>query len=245
MVLSIKKFLHNIASEIDKLLICRDREKQLVKFVIDAKLPTDARILDVGCGYGKNMRLLKRYTPYINLEGVDINPDMVAKNREQGLDCFTVEKFRSMEDDNMMLCDGMLFSHVIEHFQPEALKEFIEYYLGFLKPGGVVIISTPLMWKGFYWDFDHIKPYHPVGLNMVFGNNDAQVQYYSNVNLKLKDIWFGRIPYITHYHRGLYVKSLTSWWWRIVNWCYAILFKISFGIIGFYQNWMAVYIKEK
>lgn len=111
--------------------------------------------------------------------------------------------------------------------------------------GGVVIISTPLMWKGFYWDFDHIKPYHPVGLNMVFGNNDAQVQYYSNVNLKLKDIWFGRIPYRTHYHRGLYVKSLTSYWWRIVNWCYAILFKISFGIIGFYQNWIAVCIKEK
>lgn len=239
-----KKIVHGIGIKLDNFLICNGEEKTLVRFLNKLNLPKNAKILDVACGYGRNMKLIMQNTQY-EIEGVEINSHIVAINCQSGLDCCTVEDFHNKVVDNKLQYDCMIFSHIVEHFHLNELKDFLDFYLKFLKLGGAVIIATPLMWKGFYWDFDHIKPYHPIGINMVFGNNDAQVQYYAKTSLKLKDIWFGKIPYRAHYHRGLYIKSLSSYWWRIVNWCYAILFKVSFGVIGFYQSWMAVYIKEK
>jgi len=60
-------------------------------------------------------------------------------------------------------------SHIIEHFAPHDLLPFIDSYLHRLQPGGRLIICTPLLTKNFYNDFDHVKPYQPVGIGMVFG----------------------------------------------------------------------------
>lgn len=112
-----------------------------------------------------------------------------------------------------------------------------------LKNGGYVIIATPVLWDGFYWDFDHIKMYHPIGINMVFGESKAQVQYYAKNKLKLQDIWFRKTPYKVHYKRGLYVKDFLSRWWRITDLLNKIVFKCSFGIIGEITGWMGLYKK--
>ena len=49
-------------------------------------------------------------------------------------------------------------SHVIEHFAPSDLLVFMDGYIDLLRPGGHLIIATPLMSPYFYDDFDHIKP---------------------------------------------------------------------------------------
>lgn len=108
-----------------------------------------------------------------------------------------------------------------------------------------MIVATPLLWKGFYWDFDHIKPYHPIGFNMVFGKDNAQVQYYGSVQLELKDIWFRKIPHQVHFCRGIYVKCWGSYVCYLVNLLYSLLYKVSFGCIGVTNGWLAVYSKMR
>jgi hypothetical protein len=83
----------------------------------------------------------------------------------------------------------------------------MDTYLDRLKTGGHVIIATPLMSSSFYDDFDHIKPYQPLGINMVFNGRGEQVKYYSRHVLELLDIWFRRSPFTFKYHPGLYVRG--------------------------------------
>jgi predicted SAM-dependent methyltransferase len=59
-------------------------------------------------------------------------------------------------------------SHVIEHFSPKDLIPFLDDYLDRLKVGGRLVIAIPLLTPYFYDDFDHVKPYHPMGILMVF-----------------------------------------------------------------------------
>lgn len=238
-------FLGTCYTWLDKVFTPQLEEKQMASFVQRLRLTSDMRILDVGCGYGRNMRLLQDVT-VAQIEGVDINPHIVEENRKAGLQCHAVEEFMSdMEGKSNPCYDCMIFSHVIEHFMPEDLKRFLDEYLRFLKPGGYVIFVTPILWEGFYWDFDHIKIYHPMGINMVFGEKTAQVQYYGETQLQLIDIWFRRDTHHVHYHRGLYVESVASKWWKLLDLFYRCLFKISFGWIGITNGWMGLYQKVK
>ena len=238
-------FLYAWYHLLDEWLTPHLEEKQMTAFVHELHLTEGHRILDVGCGYGRNMRLLRDRTA-AQIEGVDINPHIVEENREEGLRSRTVEEFMSDTGGQQSPCyDCMIFSHVIEHFMPEDLRRFLDGYLRFLKPGGYVVFATPLLWKGFYWDFDHIKMYHPIGMNMVFGEKTAQVQYYGETQLRLVDIWFRRDAHHVHDHRGLYVRSAASKWWRLVELFYKFLFKMSFGWIGITNGWMGLYQKVK
>ncbi len=221
---------------IDFLFSIRNEENNIVKFVNSLGLNSDQKILDIGCGYGKKSKLLRSYG--FNVLGIDINPDIVKKNLDAGLPCMTVSDFEQTND----FYDVLLMSHIIEHFQPNKLLCFMERYLNRLKPGGHLIIATPLHSKNFYEDFDHIKPYHPAGFKMAFGKKNTQMQYYGENKIELIDIWFRRRPYNLIYACGLYINKSVNLP-VMINRCLVILFRISFGLFGRTDGWMGLFKK--
>lgn len=52
-------------------------------------------------------------------------------------------------------------SHVIEHLEPRELYESLVQMDRVLKTGGYLVVSTPLIWDGFYNDLSHVRPYTP------------------------------------------------------------------------------------
>ena len=52
-------------------------------------------------------------------------------------------------------------SHVVEHLECQALHEFLREVDRVLRPSGILVISTPLLWDGFYADLSHVRPYNP------------------------------------------------------------------------------------
>jgi SAM-dependent methyltransferase len=228
---------YNIHEIINSISNIRNEEKTLNEFVSSLGLKSDSKILDIGCGYGNKSELLRSHG--FKVIGVEINEDIVKANLRAGLECMTVSEFEQSKE----LYDVMLMSHIIEHFQPNDLLKFMDNYLDRLKSGGYLIIATPLNSPHFYLDFDHIKPYHPIGLDMVFGNSNAQVQYYSNNRIKLEDIWFRRGPLKMLYFRGLYVRKYSRYnkFPIIINLALAILFRLSLGLIGRTTGWMGLY----
>lgn len=196
-----------------------------------------AAVLDVGCGYGRNLRLLQGAG--YQAVGVEINPVIVEKNRAEGLACQTLEEFQA--DDRRY--DAILMSHIIEHFPPEQLLTVLDGYLDRLAPGGHLVVATPLLSPYFYDDFDHVKPYMPMGLLMVFGGGEGQVQYYARNRLALRDIWFRRSPYRPRFFRGLYFKGKTSMGLSALVLAGAIAFRLSGGLIGRKDGWVGVFQK--
>jgi len=232
---SMKKFflkLYHKATEI------YNEEDNLRKFMNELKSTNCKSVLDVGCGYGRNMDILSQMS--FDVIGVEINEDIVKKNNDRGLKCITVDKFLNEYSESKF--DVILMSHIIEHFHPKELKNFLDSYLEHLNIGGYLIIATPLESPYFYDDFDHVKPYHPTGVQMVFGGGNAQVQYYSKHKLMLRDIWFRNSPFRCVMTRGQYIVK-GSKWHMLINIIYVIIFYLSFGYVGRKDGWMGMFEK--
>ncbi len=195
------------------------------------------RILDVGCGYGRNVRLLR--DAGFDVLGVEVNEQIVRANREAGLACIGVDEFARTQEE----FDLLLMSHVIEHFAPAALVPFMDSYLDRLAPGGALVIATPLLGPFFYDDFDHVKPYHPIGLMMVFGEGEAQVQYYARNRLALEDVWVRRSPLRLGHGRGRYVGSWRARARQVGDFAGALLFRATGGLIGTADGWVGLFRK--
>src|SRR3989338_4450611 len=106
----IKKFLKDIIFKIEDI---QNEEKNLVRFFSKIPRSADMNVLDVGCGYGRNIRLLGEIG--YNVLGVEVNEAIVKSNKKSNVKCLTVEEF----DKTSELYDVVLMSHVIEHFYPE------------------------------------------------------------------------------------------------------------------------------
>lgn len=230
--------LENLKAAYRSILSVDDETARVVAF---AKFAIGSRanpcVVDVGCGYGRTLRALRHAG--LDAVGVDVNPEIVASNKRDGLKCFTPDELELQG----LKADVLIMSHVIEHFAPPDLLKFLNDYLELLVPGGYLLIATPLLNPRFYDDFDHIKPYQPLGLSMVFGGAAAQVQYYGRHQLRLKNIWFRRNPHFVAHARGLYIKSWATPFLRLANLFSALAYRASSGIFGQVSGWVGLFEK--
>ena len=217
--------------------IALDAEQQRVIAYVSNTLGNGGRILDIGCGYGRNLKVL--CARGIDAIGVEANPEIVKAAVASGLPCKTVTEF----DENTETFDALLMSHIIEHFPPHKLFDFMDGYLDRLRVGGHLVIATPLMSNNFYDDFDHVRPYQPLGLLMVFGKNAAQVQYYARNRLELCDVWFRRGPWRLNYSRLRFAKGRRRHLMQLIDLGCALLFRLSFGLLGRTDGWVGLFRK--
>lgn len=223
----------------EKITNVDEETEQLLKFVgaLTEQQGGAVRIVDVACGYGRTLKRLQERG--LEALGVEVNEDIVAKNKERGLRCVNPTEFEKMSGTY----DIVVMSHIVEHFPPRELKEFIDSYLDYLRPGGHLIVATPLLSDYFFDDFDHVKPYSPAGLLMVFGEQSAQVQYRSRHVLELQDLWFRRSYFRFVLNRGRYLKSWSTKATQAAHLVSALVFLASCRIIGRKDGWMGVFRK--
>lgn len=206
--------------------------------LVQSHLNKDNPILDVGCGNGRYLQVMQKLG--YNIEGVEKNLEIVEKNKKNGFTCYSPDEFELSKKKYKLI----IFSHIIEHFSPDALLNFLNYYLTRLEINGYIIIATPLYSPYFYDDFDHVKPYHPLGLEMVFGKNNAQVQYQSNHKLELKNLWYRKSPRLSTHQQSKYIKNfLTTRYYQIYDLISACLYHISFKLISRKDGWVGLYTK--
>lgn len=113
------------------------------------------RILDIGAGNGNFANFCEIEDIYL----LDGNQKSVE---------YLKTKFRNVTLGNLptLPYDSNFFdlihmSHVIEHLHPHEVYDTIKEMERCCKTGGVLVISAPLLWDGFYDDLSHVKPYNP------------------------------------------------------------------------------------
>ena len=215
-------------------------ESQRIGKLLSRHIDAGEKILDIGCGYGDKIEQLHSMG-YTNVVGVEVNKALVERARNNGLDVLAVDEF-DMEQ-NKEQYDLLVMSHIIEHFQYQDLIEFIESYLGCLKPGGLLLIATPVMNNSFYDDFDHVKPYTHEGILSIFGGDVTQVQYHSQHTLELVDLYYLRIAYQLKFYRALVMQTA---WYRIprtINRLVHLVYRLSVRLIGQPKAWIGLFRK--
>ena len=112
------------------------------------------RILDVGCGTGEFIKLAPQ-----KIIGLDTNRQTLSICRRQGLKVKFGSAIKIPYPSASF--DGLHCSHVIEHLSPPQVYKFLRESARVLKLQGILVISSPLLWSGFYDNLTHIKPYPP------------------------------------------------------------------------------------
>jgi len=186
----------------------KEQDRVILRKLLLLYVPKSARILDVGCGLGKNILMLNALG-YPNVVGVDVSPEMVSATRSRNIEAYVFSEFQGHSGS----FDLILFSHVIEHFEYKDLQRYMEFYLSRLVPRGKFIILAPVLYDAFYSDVDHIKPYYPKGLMNLFSDDNLSRQYSSRYVIRILDIYFRRANLTPYFMRSRYIKKL---WNRIV-----------------------------
>lgn len=101
----------------------------------------DACVVDVGCGRGEWLELLKEQG--IHAVGIDLNAAMVSACQQRGLaaECTdAVGYLRAQPPGSLAAVTGF---HIIEHLPFANLIDLFDAALQALRPGGLVIFETP------------------------------------------------------------------------------------------------------
>jgi 2-polyprenyl-3-methyl-5-hydroxy-6-metoxy-1,4-benzoquinol methylase len=122
-------------------------------------LPDDARILDVGCGDGFHLKLLKKYGKASwTLEGVDVDKRACDAAEKSGLKVHTgnIEELDLAKNSY----DLAIMFQTIEHV--EKPEKVLSAVLEILRPGGKLVVVTDntdsidfKFFKGSYWGGYH------------------------------------------------------------------------------------------
>jgi len=223
----------------EKIMSLDGETEQVMRFVSGACAASGRRVLDVGCGYGRFLGRMQ--AAGLDATGVDVNPEIVAANRKQGLRCLAADEFKGSAGEY----DVLLMSHLIEHFAPRELLALMDGYLDRLRVGGRLVIATPLMSDYFYDDFDHVKPYQPAGIREVFEDDAAQVQYRARNRLALRELWYRRSPKRISHARSRFVAGPASRLLFALDLLASIAYLASGRLYATVNGWVGVYEKTR
>ena len=130
-----------------------------------AGLGQGARALDIGCGRGEWLRLLREWG--LEARGVDLNPVMAEYCVQQGLQVEAGDGVAVLGAAAEASLDLVSAFHVIEHLPFTRLVQFFDQAYRALKPGGLLLVETPnpenlIVGSCSFWnDPTHKRPLPP------------------------------------------------------------------------------------
>lgn len=141
----------------------KERAKVYLPYIKGVNAGTeDSQVLDIGCGRGEWLELLKEEE--LHASGVDANKIFINQCRARGFNVIegdAVSYLRTLSDGSLGAVTGL---HIVEHLPFETLIKLLDETTRVLKAGGIAIFETPnpeniLVGScNFYLDPTHRKP---------------------------------------------------------------------------------------
>jgi O-antigen chain-terminating methyltransferase len=120
------------------------------------------RVLDIGCGRGEFLELLKERD--VQAIGIDTDSEMVKRCLQKGVAAFHVDAHSFLRKTGESF-DGIFCSQVMEHLDPDEAIDLLELCEKRLNPGGILIVITPnprnirVITELFWCDLTHKRLY--------------------------------------------------------------------------------------
>jgi 2-polyprenyl-3-methyl-5-hydroxy-6-metoxy-1,4-benzoquinol methylase len=137
----------------------------LPKFAVAGIGSDSMPILDVGCGRGEWLELLRERQ--LQATGIDVNRVVLAICKERGLPVAEAEAIAHLQSLAEASLGAVTAFHVIEHLALPQLLDLLDAAWRALKPGGVAVFETPnpnnmfVSSRYFYLDPTHRHPIPP------------------------------------------------------------------------------------
>jgi SAM-dependent methyltransferase len=143
------------------------RERQR-RYVDDFR--TAAPVLDVGCGRGELLALLREAG--VEARGIDADADMVAYARGEELDVEQADLVQYLEGLEDRSLGGIFMGQVVEHLPAGTLVQALRLAAAKLRPGGLLVAETinplsPIALRNYFADLTHAQPLVPETLELL------------------------------------------------------------------------------
>jgi SAM-dependent methyltransferase len=143
------------------------RERQR-RYVDDFR--SAAPVLDVGCGRGELLALLREAG--VEARGIDADADMVAYARGEGLDVEQADLVQYLEGLEDRSLGGIFMGQVVEHLPAATLVHALRLAAVKLRPGGLLVAETinplsPIALRNYFADLTHAQPLVPETLELL------------------------------------------------------------------------------
>ena len=166
----------------------RERQRPYVEVFRGA-----APVLDVGCGRGELVGLLR--DAGIDARGIDADADMVAYARGDGLDIEQADAVTYLEGLDDAALGGIFMAQVVEHLPASTLARTLELAVRKLRPGGVLVAETinplsPLALRNYFADLTHAQPLVPETLELLarqVGFVDTEIRFLNEPGERLTE----------------------------------------------------------
>lgn len=142
-----------------------DRLKVYVPYLTSTKPKKNKPVLDIGCGRGEMLKLLKAHG--VEAIGLDLNASMAQRVRDQGYEVIEQDALSYLLNCPSNSLGAITGFHIVEHIPFDDLLQIFAECYRVLVPGGKVIFETPNpentlvgSWR-FYYDPSHLKPLPP------------------------------------------------------------------------------------
>lgn len=117
------------------------RAKAQYKYYKHALISDKKSILEIGCGIGASLYLLKNENSNNMLYGFEPDPNLCYYAKERLPEAKIIQdmyQFGTFEENTF---DLIILSHVFEHF--DNIREYLEEFKRILKPGGILFVEVP------------------------------------------------------------------------------------------------------
>jgi SAM-dependent methyltransferase len=143
------------------------RERQR-RYVDDFRMA--APVLDVGCGRGELLALLREAG--VEARGIDADADMVAYARGEELDVEQADLVQYLEGLEDRSLGGIFMGQVVEHLPAATLVHALRLAAAKLRPGGLLVAETinplsPIALRNYFADLTHAQPLVPETLELL------------------------------------------------------------------------------
>lgn len=191
------------------------------------------RILDVGCGEGRLLELLRSFGhPEWEIVGLEFDEAAIARCREKGFEAHAdrVEDFamKPMEQDRY---DGVIMLQLIEHVENPSLV--CDRIRSLLKPGGVLIIETPSLggldyriFAGRWWGHYHF----PRHWNLFSKSSLVRMLNQQGLEVVHSEYLISTSAWIISHHNFFKDRGWPQWFWRFFSYQNPILLGMAVTI---------------
>jgi len=176
-------------------------------------LPAEARILDIGCGFGFALSALRRLG-YENTLGLELSAQQAEIARGVGHTVVVTDDSIEWMRSHPESFDFVLLFDVLEHVPVPAQIDFLRALHTALRPGGTLLMDVPnanaiLSSRWRYIDYTHHTSFTEHSLYFVLRNAGFE------------KIWIDSNKGIGRFPRRLWLRSarldarrwLVRWWW--------------------------------
>ncbi|MCK4761900.1 MAG: class I SAM-dependent methyltransferase [Candidatus Aminicenantes bacterium] len=145
---------------------------------------TADNILDIGCGRGEFLELMQQEGQ--KARGIDISASMLKEAAEKGLQCEKTDALQYLNRQPDASFGGIFSAQVIEHLQPEYLRDLVRESFRALQKDSPILLETinPLslfaLSNIYFLDVTHRKPLHPEYMRYLLessGFSDVRIIY--------------------------------------------------------------------